>query len=64
MTQLIAEQTHATVAVVSPAMDILTAAAPGESAERAAGERRGRARTGRPGEVLAAASVDRLRRAL
>jgi hypothetical protein len=36
VTHLIAEQTHATVAIVSPTMDILTAAAPGETGERAA----------------------------
>src|SRR5437879_11747751 len=36
VTRLISEQTGATVAVVSPTMDILTAAAPGQSGERAA----------------------------
>jgi hypothetical protein len=36
VTRLISEQTDATVAVVSPTMDILTAAAPGQSGERAA----------------------------
>jgi PucR family transcriptional regulator, purine catabolism regulatory protein len=36
VTQLIAESTHATVAVVSPTMEVIAAAAPGETAERAA----------------------------
>jgi sugar diacid utilization regulator len=62
VTQLIAEQTHATVAVVSPTMDILTAASPGESAERAAQYVRDLVVHPRLGEVLAAAS--RARRAL
>src|SRR5215470_15867861 len=62
VTQLIAEQTHATVAVVSPTMDILTAASPEESAERAAQYVRDLVVHPRLGEVLAAAS--RARRAL
>lgn len=36
VTRLIAEQTGATVAIVSPTMDVLTAAAPGETGDRAA----------------------------
>src|SRR5215468_12372477 len=54
VTQLIAEQTHATVAIVSPTMDILTAAAPGETAERAAQAVRDLVVHPRLGEVLAA----------
>jgi sugar diacid utilization regulator len=62
VTRLIAEQTGATVAIVSPTMDILTAAAPGESGERAAQDVRDLVVHPRLGEVLAAAS--RARRAL
>jgi sugar diacid utilization regulator len=62
VTQLIAEQTHATVAIVSPTMDILTAAAPGETAERAAQYVRDLVIHPRLGDVLGAAS--RARRAL
>lgn len=61
VTRLISEQTDATVAVVSPTMDILTAAAPGQTGERAAQDVRGLVHP-RLGEVLAAAS--RARRAL
>src|SRR6266487_545403 len=60
--RLIAEQTDATVAIVSPTMDILTAAAPGETGERAARDVRELVVHPRLGEVLAAAS--RARRAL
>jgi sugar diacid utilization regulator len=62
VTQLIAEQTHATVAIVSPTMDILAAAAPGETGERAAQYVRDLVVHPRLGEVLGAAS--RARRAL
>lgn len=62
VTRLISEQTDATVAVVSPTMDILTAAAPGQTAERAAQDVRDLVVHPRLGEVLAAAS--RARRAL
>src|SRR5215468_5895818 len=62
VTHLIAEQTHATVAIVSPTVDILTAAAPGETADRAAQYVRDLVVHPRLGEVLAAAS--RARRAL
>jgi sugar diacid utilization regulator len=62
VTRLIAEQTGATVAIVSPTMDILTAAAPGETGERAAQDVRDLVVHPRLGEVLAAAS--RARRAL
>src|SRR6516165_3860931 len=62
VTRLIAERTGATVAVVSPTMDILTAAAPGETGERAAQGVRDLVVHPRLGEVLAAAS--RARRAL
>jgi hypothetical protein len=62
VTQLIAEQTHATVAIVGPTMDILTAAAPGETAERAAQYVRDLVIHPRLGDVLGAAS--RARRAL
>jgi PucR family transcriptional regulator, purine catabolism regulatory protein len=62
VTQLIAEQTHATVAIVSPTMDILAAAAPGETAERAAQYVRDLVIHPRLGDVLGAAS--RARRAL
>jgi len=62
VTRLIAERTGATVAVVSPTMDILTAAAPGETGERAAQDVRDLVIHPRLGEVLAAAS--RARRAL
>ena len=62
VTQLIAEQTHATVAIVSPTMDILTAAAPGETGERAAQYVRDLVIHPRLGDVLGAAS--RARRAL
>jgi len=61
VTRLISEQTDATVAVVSPTMDILTAAAPGQTGERAAQDVRDLVHP-RLGEVLAAAS--RARRAL
>ncbi len=60
--RLIAEQTGATVAIVSPTMDILTAAAPGDTGERAAQDVRDLVVHPRLGEVLAAAS--RARRAL
>ena len=56
VTRLIAEQTHATVAIVSPTMDILTAAAPGETGERAAQYVRDLVIHPRLGEVLSAAS--------
>src|SRR5690349_13773825 len=56
VTQLIAEQTHATVAIVGPTMDILTAAAPGETGERAAQYVRDLVIHPRLGEVLGAAS--------
>jgi sugar diacid utilization regulator len=62
VTRLISERTDATVAVVSPTMDILTAAAPGQSAERAAQDVRDLVVHPRLGEVLGAAS--RARRAL
>jgi sugar diacid utilization regulator len=62
VTQLIAEQTHATVAIVSPTMDILTAAAPGETTEGAAQYVRDLVIHPRLGDVLGAAS--RARRAL
>lgn len=62
VTRLIAEQTGATVAIVSPTMDILTAAAPGDTGERAAQDVRDLVVHPRLGEVLAAAS--RARRAL
>ena len=62
VTRLIAEQTGATVAVVSPTMDILTAAAPGQTGERAAQDVRDLVVHPRLGEVLSAAS--RARRAL
>src|SRR5437667_4123157 len=62
VTRLISEQTDATVAVVSPTMDILTAAAPGQTAERAAQDVRDLVVHPRLGGVLAAAS--RARRAL
>src|SRR5215470_17994132 len=62
VTQLIAEQTHATVAIVSPTMDILTAAAPGETTDRAAQYVRDLVIHPRLGDVLGAAS--RARRAL
>ena len=62
VTRLISEQTDATVAVVSPTMDILTAAAPGQTGERAAQVVRDLVVHPRLGEVLAAAS--RARRAL
>jgi len=54
--RLIAEQTGATVAIVSPTMDILTAAAPGETGDRAAQSVRDLVVHPRLGEVLAAAS--------
>jgi sugar diacid utilization regulator len=60
--RLIAEQTDATVAVVSPTMDILAAAAPGQTGERAAQDVRDVVVHPRLGEVLGAAS--RARRAL
>jgi len=56
VTRLIAEQTGATVAVVSPTMDILTAAAPGDTGERAAQSVRDLVVHPRLGEVLTAAS--------
>jgi sugar diacid utilization regulator len=56
VTRLIAEQTGATVAVVSPTMDILTAAAPGETGDRAAQSVRDLVVHPRLGEVLTAAS--------
>lgn len=62
VTRLISEQTDSTVAVVSPTMDILTAAAPGQTGERAAQHVRDLVVHPRLGEVLAAAS--RARRAL
>jgi sugar diacid utilization regulator len=62
VTRLISEQTDATVAVVSPTMDILTAAAPGQTGERAAQDVRDLVVHPRLGEVLGAAS--RARRAL
>ena len=62
VTRLISEQTDATVAVVSPTMDILTAAAPGQTGERAAQDVRDLVVHPRLGQVLAAAS--RARRAL
>ena len=62
VTRLISEQTDATVAVVSPTMDILTAAAPGQTGERAAQHVRDLVVHPRLGEVLGAAS--RARRAL
>lgn len=62
VTRLIAEQTDATVAVVSPTMDILAAAAPGQTGERAAQDVRDLVVHPRLGEVLSAAS--RARRAL
>ena len=62
VTQLIAEQTQATVAVVSPTMDILAAAAAGETSERAAQYVQDLVVHPRLGEVLGAAS--RARRAL
>ena len=62
VTRLIAETTGATVAIVSPTMDIMTAAAPGETGERAAQDVRDLVVHPRLGEVLAAAS--RARRAL
>jgi PucR family transcriptional regulator, purine catabolism regulatory protein len=62
VTRLIAEQTGATVAIVSPTMDILTAAAPGDTGERAVQDVRDLVVHPRLGEVLAAAS--RARRAL
>ena len=62
VTRLISERTDATVAVVSPTMDILTAAAPGQTGERAAQDLRDVVVHPRLGEVLAAAS--RARRAL
>ena len=52
VTRLISEQTGATVAVVSPTMDILTAAAPGQSGERAAQDVRDLVVHPRLGEVL------------
>jgi sugar diacid utilization regulator len=54
--RLIAEQTGATVAIVSPTMDILTAAAPGETGDRAAQSVRDLVVHPRLGEVLTAAS--------
>ena len=54
--RLIAGQTGATVAIVSPTMDILTAAAPGETGDRAAQSVRDLVVHPRLGEVLAAAS--------
>ena len=54
--RLIAEQTGATVAIVSPTMDILTAAAPGEPGDRAAQSVRDLVVHPRLGEVLTAAS--------
>ena len=62
VTHLIAEQTHVTVAIVSPTVDILTAAAPGETADRAAQYVRDLVIHPRLGDVLGAAS--RARRAL
>jgi PucR family transcriptional regulator, purine catabolism regulatory protein len=62
VSRLISEQTGATVAVVSPTMDILTAAAPGQAGERAAQDVRDLVVHPRLGEVLGAAS--RARRAL
>jgi sugar diacid utilization regulator len=56
VTRLIAEQTGATVAIVSPTMDILTAAAPGETGDRAAQSVRDLVVHPRLGEVLTAAS--------
>jgi hypothetical protein len=56
VTRLIAEQTGATVAIVSPTMDIVTAAAPGETGDRAAQSVRDLVVHPRLGEVLAAAS--------
>src|SRR5215467_16146727 len=52
VTRLISEQTDATVAVVSPTMDILTAAAPGQTGERAAQDVRDLVVHPRLGEVL------------
>ena len=60
--QLIAEQTHATVAVVSPTMEVLAAAAPGETSDQAAQYVHELVIHPRLGEVLGAAS--RARRAL
>jgi len=60
VTQLIAEQTHATVAIVSPTMDILTAAAPGETTEGASQYVRDLVIHPRLGDVLGAASRARL----
>src|SRR5215472_8678850 len=62
VTRLISEQTDATVAVVSPTMDILTAAAPGQTGDRVAQDVRDLVLHPRLGEVLGAAS--RARRAL
>lgn len=62
VTQLIAEQTHATVAVVGPTMDVLAAAAPGETSERAAQYLREVVVHPRLADVLGAAG--RARRAL
>jgi len=56
VTRLIAEHTRATVAIVSPTMDVLAAAAPGQTAERAARDVRDLVVHPRLGEVLAAAS--------
>src|SRR5579863_9276121 len=61
VTRLIAEQTDATVAVVSPTMDILAAAAPGQTGERAAQDVRDLVIHPRLGEVLGAASRARRR---
>ncbi|HUZ24911.1 MAG TPA: helix-turn-helix domain-containing protein [Streptosporangiaceae bacterium] len=62
VSQLIARHTNATVAVVSPTMDILAAAAPGETAGRAAQYVQDVVVHPRLAEVLSAAS--RARRAL
>jgi PucR family transcriptional regulator, purine catabolism regulatory protein len=56
VTHLIAEQTRATVAVVGPTMDVLAAAAPGETTERAAQYVREVVVHPRLGDVLSAAS--------
>ncbi len=62
VTQLIAEQAHATVAVVNPTMDVLAAAAAGETSERAGQYVQDLVVHPRLGEVLGVAS--RARRAL
>ena len=54
MTQLIADRTAATVAVVSPVMDVIAAASPGVPAEKAAGLIRAAIAGPRLGQVLRA----------